>query len=136
MTNEVVEFVRQEVTAAVRRAVTPMAYAAVGAIFALFAVAGLFTALFFWLAPANGPIEAALICAGLALVLAIGAALPLLFKRKRPPRPSTDGVLPQFVTLMAKSTPNPGPRQLIITAAIIGAALLLSARGGKKQDRA
>jgi hypothetical protein len=41
-------------------------------------------------------------------------------------------VLPQFVALMAKSTPTPGPRQLILSAAVIGFALLLSGRGGKK----
>ena len=132
MTNEVVELVRQEAMAAVRRAVTPMAYATLAAILALFALAGLFTALFFWLAPTYGPIEAALICAGVALVLAVVAVIPLLFKRKRSPSPSTEGVLQQFVGLMAKSTPAPGPRQLIVTAAVIGVALLLSARGGRK----
>jgi hypothetical protein len=132
MTNEIVELVRQEAAAAVRRAVTPMAYAAIGAIFALFAVAGLFTALFFRLAPDYGPIGAALICAAVALVLAVIAVLPLLFKRKKAARQSTDGLVPQFVALMAKSTPTPGPRQLILSAAVIGFALLLSARGGKK----
>jgi hypothetical protein len=132
MTNEIVELVRQEAAAAMRRAITPMAYAAIGAIFALFAVAGLFTALFFRLAPDFGPIVAALICAAVAFVLAVIAFLPLLVKRKKPPRPPTDGVLPQFVALMAKSTPTPGPRQLIVTAAVIALALFLSARNGKK----
>ena len=132
MTNEIVELVRREATAAARRAVTPMAYTAVAAVFALFAIAGLFTAFFFWLAPDYGSIEAALICTGVALVLAVIAVLPLLFKRKKPPRPPNDGVLPQLVALMARSTPTPGPRQLIVTAAVIGVALLLSARDGKK----
>lgn len=132
MTNQIVELVRQEAAAAVRRAVTPLAYAAIGAIFALFAVAGLFTALFFRLTPDHGPTVAALICAAVAFVLAVIAVLPLLVKRKRPPRSPTDGVLPQFVALVAKSTPTPGPRQLVVTAAVLAFALFLSARTGKK----
>ncbi len=132
MSNEIVELVRQEAMAAVRRTVTPIAYVTAGAIFALFAVAGLFTALFFRLAPDYGPIEAALVCTGVALVLAVVAVIPLLFKRKKPPRPSNDGVVPQFVALIARSTPNPGPRQLMVAAALIGVALLLSARSAKK----
>ena len=39
---------------------------------------------------------------------------------------------PQFMSLMAKSAPSLAPRQLIVTAALIGVVLVLSARGSKK----
>ena len=102
--------------------------------FVLFAVAGAFAALFFWLEPDRGPAAAALICAGVALVLAILMVLPLRFTRRRPPPPVYEGSLPQFVSLMAKTAPRLAPRQLIVAAALIGAALALalSGRGNRK----
>jgi len=33
---------------------------------------------------------------------------------------------------MARTAPGLGPRQVLVAAALIGAALVLSARGGKK----
>jgi len=134
MTNEIVGYVREQVASSVRRAAAPAAFALIGALFVLFAVAGLFAALFFWLDPDHGPVSASLICAGVALVLAIVAVLPLAFKRSRPAAPPReDDALPRFVNLMAKSAPGLAPRQLILTAAIVGAALILSSRGAGRK---
>ena len=132
MTNEIVAFAQAQAKTAARRAAVPAAFALVCGLFVLFAVAELFAALFFWLEPEHGPVAAALICAAIALVLAILASLPLMFKRRRPPPPPYQGSLPQFMSLMAKSAPSLAPRQLIVTAALIGVALVLSARGSKK----
>ena len=132
MTNEIVAFAQAQAKKAARRAAVPAAFALVCGLFVLFAVAGLFAALFFWLEPEHGLVAAALICAAIALVLAILASLPLMFKRRRPPPPPYQGSLPQFMSLMAKSAPSLAPRQLIVTAALIGVALVLSARGSKK----
>ena len=134
MMNDIVGLVQEQIASSVRRAVAPAAFALIAALFVLFAIAGLFAALFFWLEPDHGPVSAALICAGAALVVAIVAALPLLFKRPKPAPPKDDDLLPRFVNLMAKSAPGLAPRQLIVTAAVLAAALILSSRGrGKKQ---
>ncbi len=131
MTNEIVALVQEQVASRVRRVAVPAAFAVVGAIFVLFTVAGLFAALFFWFEPEHGPVNAALLCAVVALILAGIAFVPLLFGRRKPPPPKTE-MFPQFVTLMAKSAPGLKPRQLIVAAVLVGAALVLSARGGKK----
>ena len=117
---------------AARRAGVRAAFAVVSGLFVLFAVAGLFAALFFLFEPERGPAAAALICAAIALVLAILASLPLMFRRRTPPPPRYEGSLLQFVSLMAKTAPNLAPRQIILTAALIGVALALSGRGSKK----
>ena len=131
MTSEIVAFAQAQARAAARRAAVPTALALVAGLFVLFAVAGAFAALFFWLEPHRGPVSAALICAGVALVLAILMVLPLMFKRRRPSPPLYDGSLPHFVSLMAKTAPRLAPRQLIVAAALIGAALALS--GGRNR---
>jgi len=132
MFSELVAYARAQAKARVRRVAVPAAFALVGGLFVLFAVAGLFVALFFWLQPKLGPIAAALICAGVAIVLAIVALLPLGFKRRPAPQPAPQGALPQFVSLMAKTAPSLEPRQLVLAAALIGVAVALSARGNKK----
>ena len=132
MTNELVAFAQAQARVAARRVAVPAAFALVGGLFVLFAVAGLFAALFFWVEPEHGPVAAALICAAIAVVLAILALLPLALKRRPAPQPPPEGALPQFVSLMAKTAPNLAPRQLIVTAALLGVALVLSARGNKK----
>ena len=86
MTNEIVAFAQAKAKTAARRAGVRAAFAVVSGLFVLFAVAGLFAALFFWFEPERGPAAAALICAAIALVLAILASLPLMFKRRTPPR--------------------------------------------------
>jgi RsiW-degrading membrane proteinase PrsW (M82 family) len=132
MTSEIVAFAQAQVRAAARRAAVSAAFALVAGLFVLFAVAGAFAALFFWLEPHRGPVAAALICAGIALVLAILMVLPLMFKRRRPSPPPYEGSLPQFVSLMPKNAPRLSPLQLIVAAALIGAALALSARRNRK----
>jgi hypothetical protein len=131
MGNEIVAFARARARAAVRRAAVPAAFAVVGALFVLFAVAGLFAALFFWLEPTLGPISACLIVAAVALLLAIIAFLPLALRRKQG-RPPADAALPQFISLLARSAPSVAPRHVVATAALVAVALLFSARGQKK----
>jgi hypothetical protein len=130
MINEIVAFARAQAKTAVRRAAVPAAFALVGGLLVLFAVAGLFAALFFWFEPEHGPIASSLICVAVAIVLAIVSLAPLMFKR-RPPPPA-EGTLPQLVSLVAKTAPSLAPRQLVVTAALLGVALVLSARGNKK----
>ncbi len=131
MINQFFAFAEAQAMAAAQRFAAPAAFALAGWLFALFAVAGLFAALFFWIQPELGPIPAALICAAIAIVLAILALLPLTFRRPRP-QPASEGALPQFVSLMAKTAPSLAPRRLIVTAALLGVALVLSARPNKK----
>ena len=132
MISEIVALAQAQAKAAARRAAVPAAFALAAGLFVLFAVVGAFAALFFWLEPHRGPVAAALICAGVALVLAILMLLPLMFKRRRPSPPPYEGSLPQFVSLMAKTAPRLAPRQLIVAAALIGAALALSGRRNRK----
>ncbi len=132
MLSELVALAEAQARKAVGRIAAAAAFALVGGLLILFAVAGLFSALFFWLEPEHGPIAASLICAGVAVVLAILALLPLAFRRRPAPQPASESALPQFVSLMAKSAPNLGPRQLIATAALLGVALVLSTQGKKQ----
>ncbi len=132
MINEFVALATARAKTTARRIAIPTAFALVAGLFVLFAVAGLFAALFFWFEPGHGPIAAALFCAAIAIVLAIIAALPLMFKRRPAPQPASASALPEFVTLMAETASRLGPRQLVVTAALLGVALVLSARGNKK----
>jgi hypothetical protein len=133
MFKELVAFAQVQAKAAARSIIVPAAFALIAGLFALVAIVALFAALFYWIAPQLGPIGAALTCAAAAIVLAIAALLPVMFKRRPPaPQPAPEGPLPQLVALMAKTAPNLGPRQLIVTAALIGVALLLSPRRNKK----
>jgi uncharacterized membrane protein YhaH (DUF805 family) len=132
MTNELVALAQARAKRAARRVAIPAVFALMAGLFVLFAVAGLFAALFFWFEPEHGPIAASLICAAVAIVLTIVSLLPLMFKRRRPAPPPSEGTLPQLVSLVAKTAPNMEPRQLILTAAVLGVALILSARGNKK----
>src|SRR5271165_4525416 len=104
MTNEIAAYVRAQIKSAVRRAITPAAFGVAAGLFALFGVAGLFAALFFWFEPEHGPIAAALFCAAIAVVLAIVTATPLLFRRR--PSPPQGATLPQFVSLIATTAPR------------------------------
>jgi cytochrome c biogenesis protein CcdA len=131
MTSEITAYVRAQAKSAVRRAVTPAAFGLVAGLFVLFAVAGLFAALFFWFEPEHGPIASSLVCAAVALVLGIISAAPLLLGRRRPPPPAQP-MLPQFVSLMARTAPGLGLRQLVVAGALLGVTLALSARGAKK----
>lgn len=132
MLTEFVALAEARAKRAVGRVALSAAFALVAGVFALFAAAGLFMALFSWLDAEHGPVVAALICAGAAIGLAILALLPLAFRRRPAPQPPPEGALPQLVALMAKSAPELSPRQLVVTAALLGAALALSARGSRK----
>ena len=132
MTNEIVAFAQAQAKTAVRRVAVPTGFALAGGLFLLFAIVGLFFALFFWLAPEHGPAAASLIVAAVALGLALVACLPVAFRRRPPPPPPPDPMLPQFVSLMARTAPSLAPRQLIVTAAVLGIALVLTGRGQKK----
>jgi hypothetical protein len=127
MRSEIVAFAQRQARMAARRAAVPAAFALAGGVLFLFAVAGLFAALFFWLEPAYGPLAASLIVAAVALVLGLLALLPLVLKRRRKPPP--EAALPQFVSLVARSTPGLEPRQLVLTAVLLALALGLTARG-------
>jgi len=136
MTNEIVALVQKQVQThvnmAVRRVAVPAAFAIVGGLFAVFALAGLFMALFFWLAPEHGPLEASLILTLVALVLALLAFLPLLLRRKPAPPPvQQDSMLPQFVSLLARTTPGLSPKPLLISAALVGVMLFFGSRSNK-----
>ncbi len=132
MINELVALAKAQARTAARRIAIPAVFALIAGLFVLFAVAALFGALFFWFEPKHGPIAAALICAAIAIFLAIVAALPLMFKRRPAPQPPAEGALPQFVALVVKTAPKLEPRQLIVTAMLLGVALGLSVRGNKK----
>jgi hypothetical protein len=127
MINELAAYAQARAGAAARRAATSLIFAAVALVFALFAFAALFAALFFWLEPRHGPAAAALIVAAVAIALSLIALAPLLFRKRPPPPPPTDG-MSQFVSLMAQTAPKLGPRQLLAAAAVIALALVLSAR--------
>jgi hypothetical protein len=129
MMDEIVAIARRQATKAVRRAAVPAALGLAVAIFFLFTVAGLFVALFFWLAPAHGPLAASLIVSAVAFVLGLLALLPFAFKRSPPPPPQPDATLPQLVSLVARSTPGHPPRQLILTAVLLAIAVGFAARG-------
>ncbi len=130
MANEIVAFAQAKAKAAVRRAAVPAAFALTGGLFVLFAITGLFSALFFWLEPDHGPVAASLILTAVALVLALLAFAPLVFRRRPPPQ--QDAMLPQFVSRMARAAPGLGPRQLVVTAALLAVALVFTGRGQKK----
>ena len=132
MTNEIVAFAQARAKTAVRRVAVPTAFALTGGLFVLFALAGLFSALFFWMEPEHGPLAASLIVAAVALVLALLAFLPLALRRPPAPPPPPDPMPAQFVSLMARTAPNLAPRQLIVTAAVLGARL--SSPGAAKRN--
>jgi cytochrome c biogenesis protein CcdA len=139
MPNQIValaqEFAQQRVRTAVQRAALPAAFGLAAAVLFLFAVAGLFAALFFWLEPLYGPAGAALITAAVAFVLGLLAIAPLAFKRRPKPPPPVDSTLPHFVALMAQSASSNSPRQTVVAGFLLAVALGLLARGsaGRKE---
>ena len=136
MIYQIVAFAQTRAKAAARRAAVSTASAAAAGAFALFAAAALFAALFFWVEPMLGPIWAALICAGVAIVLAAFALTPLMVKRAPAPAPPPPAATsPDFVSLLAKAAPNLSARQLLVAAALLGVALALSAPGQKGSRR-
>jgi hypothetical protein len=137
MRNDLSAFVQQQAKAVVGRVARPAALGAVAGVFFLFAVAALFSALFFWLEPLYGPPVAAVIVAAVALVLGLLATLPLMVGRRPAPAAAapSGATLPQVVSLLAQSASSLGPKQSALTALVLAVALGLMARGssgGKK----
>jgi Putative Actinobacterial Holin-X, holin superfamily III len=130
MKSEIVAFAQRQATMAVRRTAVPAAFALAGAVLVLFAAAGLFAALFFWLEPSYGPLAASLIVSAIAFVLGLLALLPLVLKRRQRPQAPAN-TLPQFVALLTQSTPGLAPRLLIVTAVLLVLILGLTARSGR-----
>ena len=139
MRNEIValarEFARQQAKNAARRVAVPTAFGFAAAVLFLFAVAGLFAALFFWLEPLYGPPGAALIVAAVAFVLGLLAIAPLAFRR-RPQRAATpDARPPQVVSLVAQSASSLGPRQAALAAFLLALGFGLLARGSTRDKK-
>ena len=133
MIEAIVALVAEQVGGPLRRAAGTASFALIAALFVFFAVAGLFAALFFWLEPERGPIVAALLCVAVAFGLALVSTLPLLFRPRPPPPPPPDAALPQLLMLLTRASSSLTPRQLILTAAVVGFALALSGRRGEKK---
>jgi hypothetical protein len=128
MRNEIVALARQQAKAAARRAAVPAALGFIAAVFFLFAAAGLFAALFFWLERLYGPPLAALIIAGVAFVLGL-ITMALVALRRPKPAPPLPATLPQLAAILAQGAPPLSPRQTAVTAFILALALGLMARG-------
>lgn len=94
-----------------------------------FAAAALFCALFFWLEPLYAPTGAALIVAGIALLLGLIAVAPLAFGRRPQPAPEPNATAPQIATLVARSAASLGPKQTALAAFLLALGLGLMARG-------
>jgi len=129
MLNQIAAFAQTRAKAAARRAAMSAAFLLVAGVFGLAAVAGLFAALFFWVEQELGPIAAGLVCAGAAIILAALALTPFMFKRRPPPPPTP--TIADFVAVVAKTAPSVTPRQLMVTAALLGVALVITSRRPK-----
>lgn len=136
MIAQIVAYLQARAKAAALRAAVSTASLLVAGVFGLAAVAGLFVALFFWVAQLIGPVFAGLVCFGAGILLSIVSLAPLMIvmltRRRRAPPPPPAPTLPDFVSLVAKSAPGLGPRQLVVTAALLGMAIALSARRRRK----
>jgi hypothetical protein len=129
MLGEIVASAQRRATSAARRAAFAGALGFMAAVFFLFAAVALFCALFFWLEPLYGPAGAALIVAGVALVLGLLAVAPLAFGRRPQPAPEPNATTPQMATLVARSVASVGPRQTALAAFLLALGLGLMARG-------
>jgi|HubBroStandDraft_1064217.scaffolds.fasta_scaffold675233_1 uncharacterized membrane protein YeiB len=134
MLGQIVALAQQRATAAARRAAVLAALGIIAAVLFLFGAAAPLCALFFWLEPRYGPAGAALIVAGVAVVLGLLAVAPLAFGRRAPP-PEPNETAPQIATLVARSLASVGPRQTALAAFLLALGLGLMARassGDKK----
>jgi hypothetical protein len=135
--NPIVAIAQEQAQAAFRRLAVPAALGVIALVLFLFALAALFAALFFLVVPAYGPIDAALIVAAVAFVLAVVALLLTRIGRRRPkpPPPAHDAAMPQLVSLFAQTAPSLGPKTAVWTTVLMALALVLTTRGssaGKK----
>lgn len=131
MPNDIVAFaqhyVQQQAQVVIRRVTIPTAFGLIAAIFFIIMLIALFAALFFWLATLFAAPLAALIVAGVALVLGLLALTPLMVKR-RPPPPAPSPTAPQFVSLLAQTAPLALKRPLL-TVVLLAGVLGFMARG-------
>ena len=135
MRNGIVAFAQQRAAATARRAAVPAALGIAAAILFLFAAAGLFAALFFWLAPLCGSAGAALIVAALAFGLGLLVIALLAFRRRPQHPPAPDATMPQVVSLVAQSAPSLSPRQTVLAAFLLAVAFGLLARGSSRDKK-
>ena len=137
MQSQFAAFAQQQAKAVVGRVARPAALGIIAGVFFLFAVAALFSALFFWLEPLYGPPIAAVIVAAVALVLGLLATLPLIVGRRAEPAPApaSDATLPQVVSLLAQGVSSLGPKQSALTAVVLAVALGLMARSSSAGKR-
>jgi Putative Actinobacterial Holin-X, holin superfamily III len=135
MGNLIADIARQQAEVAIRRAAIPAALGVVALVLFLFALGGLFVALFYWEEPAHGPLIGALIVAGVALILAVMAVLVLTMRRRPPPPPAPNPTMPQVVSLLAQTAPSLAPGRPLLTAVLLAVALGLMARGSSTDKR-
>jgi hypothetical protein len=132
MANDIValaqHYAQQRARAAIRRVTVPAAFGLIAAVFFLVVLIALFAALFFWLETLYAPPIAALIVAGVALVLGLLALTPLIVKRAPPPQPAPSPTAPQFVSLLAQTAPLALKRPLL-TVVLLAGVLGFMARG-------
>jgi hypothetical protein len=131
MRSDIVALVQQRAQAATKRVVVPVAFGFIALIFFCITLVALFVAFFLWLAPMYGLPGAALIVAGLALVLGFIALLPALIRRQPPP-PPPNPTLTQFASLVTQNAPALGAKQTALAAFLLAAAFGLMTRGSKK----
>ncbi len=134
MANALFAYFANRTRAAMRRQAISLAYVLVGAVFALFALAGLFAALFFALEPGYGPMRASLIVAAVAFLLTLLATAPLWLPRRRPP-PPPDPTLAELLALASKGNPGAAPSKLAIVGVIAALALGLLASRKSEAER-
>lgn len=137
MIGDLVNLLGQQARASIRGAAAPAIFLLVAAGFALLGAAAMFIAVFFWLAPAYGPVAATLAVAALAFVLALAAALPVLLRKRRPP-PSqpTPNLMPTLIAALPEVARALGPRTLAVGAVLAALVLGFAARspGDEEQD--
>ncbi len=137
MPNDIValaqQYAQRRVQTVIRRATVPAAFGLIAAVFFLVVLVALFAAFFFWLETLYAPPLAALIVAGVALVLGLLALTPLMVKRRPPPAPTPTA--PQVVSLLAQTAPLALKRPLVTLVLLAGVLGLVarSSSGDKKK---
>lgn len=136
MANDIValaqHYAQRQAQAVIRRVTIPAAFGLIAAVFFLVVLIALFAALFFWLETLYAPPLAALIVAGVALVLGLLALTPLMVKRRPPPPPAPNPAAPQFVSLMAQTASSLARQRPLLTTVLLAGALGLLARGSSR----
>ena len=120
-----------EARARARRAGFTAALWAATAVFVSIALAAALVALYIWLANRLDPIEAALLIAAGALILAAIVSGPLWWPKPKPPPPPQPS-LAEFVALVARNGGKLTPRQMAL-GAVLG-ALALGLMTARKDD--